>query len=355
VAAESTFMDEQIKISAGSPPAPLPSQVATSRAALSLSDASAHAQHLATRLWTLAGLTGAAATAFLAQNEAVQSMPIPLPGVVPLVGGAIAFLALRPMGRARTLFADRPRVDRLNRQIQSIMDGERAMPLKELLQPGEDEVSRLSQLVHDLATDAVSTRQRSRILHRHLDHSIKNETRKATADLQKQATTDPLTGLGNRRALEERVSRMSGPPTVPGQLVTVMAIDLDHFKSVNDGVGHAAGDQCLQFLAELLKSNLRRDDLAIRIGGDEFLVLVSGCGTEQVRTLAMRLSSLFNQMPWSHRQVRRPTLSVGLASQVVQSGDELTKLLRRADAALYSSKQAGRALISACGERRAVA
>jgi len=316
---------------------------------------SAHAQHLAIRLWTLAGLTGAATTAFLAQNDTVLSMPIPLPGVLPLVGGALAFLALRPMGSTRRLFDDRTRISHLNLQIKSIMDGDRTLPLKELIQDGEDEVCRLSQLVHDLAVDSVSTRQRSRILHRHLDHSIKNETRRATADLQKQATTDPLTGLGNRRALEERVGQMAGPPTVPGVLLTVMAIDLDHFKAVNDALGHAVGDQCLQFLAELLKSNVRRDDLAIRLGGDEFMVLISGCGTEQVRGLATRLSSLFGQMPWTHTQVRRPTLSIGLASHVVQSGDELTQLLRRADAALYSSKQSGRASINSSGERRGAA
>jgi len=317
-------MDEQPQNPSEPPEAP-PHQQSPSA-----SEVSARAQHLAIRLWTL-------------------------PGVLPLVGGALAFFALRPMGSTRRLFEDRPRISRLNRQIESIKDGDRVMPLKELLQDGDDEICRLSQLVHDLAVDAVSTRQRSRILHRHLDHSIKNETRKATADLQKQATTDPLTGLGNRRALEERVGQMAGPPTVPGLLVTVMAIDLDHFKMVNDTVGHAVGDQCLQFLAELLKSNVRRDDLALRLGGDEFLVLIWGCGTEQVRTLATRLSSLFSQMPWTHRQARRPTLSIGLASQVVQSGDELTQLLRRADAALYSSKQSGRASISACGEHRGAA
>jgi PleD family two-component response regulator len=120
----------------------------------------------------------------------------------------------------------------------------------------------LSRAIHDLAAEAVASRQHSRLLHRRMNDNIRRETKRATLHLQRQAATDPLTELGNRRTLEQRLQEYLRTNT-SGCLLAVVAIDLDLFKEVNDTLGHDVGDQCLVFLANLL------------LLGSKFLVLCS--------------------------------------------------------------------------------
>ena len=125
-----------------------------------------------------------------------------------------------------------------------------------------------------------------------------------------------------------------------------MLIDVDHFKKINDELGHEAGDECLVFLANLLQSSLRGGDHALRIGGDEFIVLMPGLESDQARAVAERLSVLFSQMPWSHPKPPPPTLSIGLATAGPGQLRDPNELIRRADAAMYAAKRQGRACIS---------
>jgi two-component system cell cycle response regulator len=218
-----------------------------------------------------------------------------------------------------------------------------------------DELGELSRLLRDLTVEVIENRRQARWLRKCMGDNIRRETDKATAQLQRQVNTDPLTGLGNRRTMEQRLEELTADAATSSRLLTVVAIDLDHFKVINDLLGHEAGDQCLAFLADLLLANLRPQDSAIRLGGDEFIVLLPEMPVEQARGLAERFRSLHAQMVWPHRQVPRPTLSIGLSCAQTGSLTNPLDLVREADAALYESKRHGRARTTVFGGIRAAA
>ncbi|MGJ8621612.1 MAG: diguanylate cyclase [Yoonia sp.] len=112
------------------------------------------------------------------------------------------------------------------------------------------------------------------------------------------ALTDPLTGLYNRRYLDPHLARMAEQAEKSGRCFAVMMIDIDHFKAINDGYGHAAGDQVLVQLADRLRENLRAIDLVARVGGEEFLVAMPRASARQARLAADRLRRMVNNRPF---------------------------------------------------------
>lgn len=128
-----------------------------------------------------------------------------------------------------------------------------------------------------------------------MDHSIRRGTDRAAGHLQRQVETDPLTSLGNRRALRAQMERLLDSAKRGNGSLSVLMIDVDQFKQINDRLGHEAGDQCLAYLGRQLQSSLRRGDFAFRIGGDEFIVLIPGpadrSGQERCRTHQLVLFS----------------------------------------------------------------
>jgi diguanylate cyclase (GGDEF)-like protein len=155
-----------------------------------------------------------------------------------------------------------------------------------------------------------------------------------------RSTLDPLTGLFNRNALEQRLSELDGQPCDPGQGTShaFLLCDLDHFKQVNDRYGHAAGDAVLQDVAYTMRATLRAGDSIYRVGGEEILVILPGAGHEDACEIAERLRVGVRD--------RRPagvpvSVSIGIAvaePEVVDTED----LLARADASLYAAKASGR-------------
>lgn len=161
------------------------------------------------------------------------------------------------------------------------------------------------------------------------------------------AITDPLTGLYNRRYVEPHLARLAEQSRQSGTELAVMMLDIDHFKSINDTYGHAAGDKVLVQLADRLRENLRAIDMVARIGGEEFLVAMPRTTTAQARGAANRLRRLVNCRPFDlgpgHPSLR-VTVSVGVAVSG-QSGleqNQLVAMCDMADAALYAAKSAGR-------------
>jgi diguanylate cyclase (GGDEF)-like protein len=157
---------------------------------------------------------------------------------------------------------------------------------------------------------------------------------------RRRSTLDPLTGLFNRNALEQRLAELDGQPSnqEEGLSHALLLCDLDHFKRVNDLLGHAAGDAVLQDVAYTMRATLRAGDSIYRVGGEEILVILPGADEEAAMEIAERLRQDVRQ--------RRPvgvavTVSIGIAvsrSEVVNTDD----LVERADAALYSAKAGGR-------------
>jgi diguanylate cyclase (GGDEF)-like protein len=162
----------------------------------------------------------------------------------------------------------------------------------------------------------------------------------AVSQLTSMSTTDELTGLANRRALQEWMTARRGLVPRTGEHVGVVSIDLDRFKDVNDTLGHAAGDLLLQTIAARLPGVLRNEDLVVRMGGDEILVLLSGIhDCDDVETIGAKVLTVLRLPVDIGDQSVRPAGSVGVTVQLLNEDPE--DALRRADAAMYEAKAAG--------------
>jgi diguanylate cyclase (GGDEF)-like protein len=156
------------------------------------------------------------------------------------------------------------------------------------------------------------------------------------------ATHDPLSGLLNRHAFHERAALDLARLAAQGQATALLMLDLDHFKRINDEYGHAAGDTVLARFAGLALSGLREVDLMGRVGGEEFAILLPGCGAAEAQIVAERLRAAFAaaQIDLGEGRALQATVSIGVAAQ--QRSADLQPLLAAADRALYAAKTAGR-------------
>ncbi|MBK9975217.1 MAG: sensor domain-containing diguanylate cyclase [Planctomycetes bacterium] len=161
-------------------------------------------------------------------------------------------------------------------------------------------------------------------------------------ELIRLATTDPLTGLNNRRSFEELAEREFKRAKRYGNALSALMLDLDWFKRINDAHGHAAGDEVLKNVARIITEALRETDLAGRIGGEEFAALLPETSTADAMEVAQRLrATIESANVGSAEAPLKITASIGV-SQRQDSDKELLTLLKRADAALYTAKDAGR-------------
>lgn len=176
-------------------------------------------------------------------------------------------------------------------------------------------------------------------------HSMNRALLAANEDLRYQATHDQLTGLPNRGTLMETLDRQIASIRGPRSGLAVLYMDVDHFKTVNDEYGHAAGDRLLGLLARRLQGGIRPGDLVARLGGDEMACVLPAVSEAESEALANRL--LGRATAAVHVDQREITvgLSIGLAWTNSQHTDS-AELLRRADQALYEAKRAGRNCIS---------
>lgn len=162
---------------------------------------------------------------------------------------------------------------------------------------------------------------------------------------RRRSTLDPLTGLFNRNALEQRLSELHGQPCNPAEGLShaFLLCDLDHFKRVNDQFGHAAGDAVLQDVAYTMRAALRAGDSIYRVGGEEILVMLPGAGHADAMEIAERLRQEVRD-----REPVGVSVSLSIGVAVAEPGAvDTDDLLSRADAALYAAKARGRDLVYA--------
>jgi diguanylate cyclase (GGDEF)-like protein len=167
--------------------------------------------------------------------------------------------------------------------------------------------------------------------------------REANARLAELSATDALTGLCNRRSLNEAIERHA-VSIVPSRGSGVLMIDVDHFKRFNDHVGHSGGDRCLQLIAGALRGALRsRDDIAARYGGEEFAVILPDADLSETLSVAERLRQAVIDLAIPHPGLgegRVVTVSIGAAA--TPHSESILDAIDFADRRLYSAKEAGR-------------
>ncbi|MCG8311908.1 MAG: GGDEF domain-containing protein [Pseudomonadales bacterium] len=158
------------------------------------------------------------------------------------------------------------------------------------------------------------------------------------------SNTDPLTGLMNRRCILDHLGVQQHNSDITAEPLSVLMVDLDHFKQINDTWGHGVGDEVLMRAADILKKTVRKNDYVGRYGGEEFLIVLPGLGKEKAVMLAERIRRAIASMDFrAEEKAHVPiTASLGLCSRARQEAIESGELIRRADVALYKAKHTGR-------------
>ena len=175
---------------------------------------------------------------------------------------------------------------------------------------------------------------------KHYAQEMERQTRQLEAQIA-QARTDPLTGLANRRAFEEELQRRFAECQRSGSPLSVMLLDVDHFKTFNDTHGHRAGDEALRVLAAALRGAMRQMDLVARYGGEEFLVILPGTAIDYATLVAERTGQDISNLVFRYDgKDFSLTVSVGVAQ--LAANEHVTRMLERVDRAMYASKEAGR-------------
>ena len=221
-----------------------------------------------------------------------------------------------------------PESSQLKQQIQGRLDAIR----KHLDQYRESEESRQHQL------EAQLEQLNNRV------HGMESEgetLRKRLQEKHEQAVRDPLTGLHNRLAYDERVIQEFARWKRYGQSMVLMMIDIDHFKKINDSYGHKAGDKALILIANQIQNHLRESDFLARFGGEEFIVLMPETDLNSAVIAADKLLKAVEQCDFHYQNAKVGiTISAGLAQ--LRTDDTTESLFQRADDAMYRAKQAGR-------------
>ena len=166
--------------------------------------------------------------------------------------------------------------------------------------------------------------------------------RERTEQLESLVNFDDLTKIYNRRGFEERFTRHRRHDVDSEQVDGLMLVDIDHFKTVNDTAGHAAGDQVVVEVARRLKAALRRVDICARWGGDEFIILVRDCSATGLRQVAGALRDMMRQKPITIPNGETIAITISVGAVLVSPPDTLDIATDMADAALYAAKEEGR-------------
>lgn len=172
-------------------------------------------------------------------------------------------------------------------------------------------------------------------------HAEIQEQRRKVDALAAESRTDTLTGLANRRSFDEELSRRVDQWKRHKVPVSLLLVDIDHFKQINDRYGHPVGDAALKWVANIHIGALRQMDVAARYGGEEFAVILPGTKLADAGNVAERLRATLAAKPFSDGAQEFPiTASIGVAMTLAE--DDVSSLVKRADEALYAAKQGGR-------------
>ena len=179
-------------------------------------------------------------------------------------------------------------------------------------------------------------------------HSVMTELKRDMERIRKEAITDGLTGLANRKAFDEQISRLCREAEKNNDIFSLIMIDIDHFKAFNDTYGHQVGDQVLRLVAMTLVNEVKGQDMAARYGGEEFAIVLPGTNVNAAQAAAENLRKAVEKKEVMNRStgenLGQITISLGVAQ--FYGNEKVEELIGRADVALYASKNKGRNQIS---------
>ena len=254
---------------------------------------------------------------------------------------AIALLTL-PLGYQVVRNIVQP-IQKLNVATSEIADGNLAARVH---LNRADEIGALANTFDVMADHVEVAHEQLVSLNEELESRVKQRTEaleEANERLRDMAARDSLTGLFNRRHFNDFLSQLYSEVDRYGGTLTCMMLDLDNFKQVNDSLGHKAGDELLRITANVIERSIRDADIAVRYGGDEFVILMPQTTTSEAQASAERILSRFiTDLEADMPEANIATLSIGLASQQGPAPGKPMELVQLADEALYLAKSGGK-------------
>ncbi|MCB9988100.1 MAG: GGDEF domain-containing protein [Rhodospirillales bacterium] len=214
-----------------------------------------------------------------------------------------------------------------------------------------EDAEQLRGILQVVMSDTESMLEHNIKLEKQLDQStlVMEELQRDLETFRKEALTDGLTGLANRKSFDGEIERITKEAAANGSTFTLLMADIDHFKTFNDNFGHQVGDQVLRLVAKTLTDGVKGRDMAARYGGEEFAIilpetnLTAGVTVGNALRKAMASKDVVNRN--SGEKLARITMSIGVAEYV--PGEKTASLIERADAALYTAKHNGRNQVAA--------
>jgi diguanylate cyclase (GGDEF)-like protein len=227
---------------------------------------------------------------------------------------------------------------RLTRLVREIHGGD--APIDQL-NSSPDVLQPIAEQFQEVLRDLRQQKQAIAKLNEEIKQRIANRTsalERLVETLRHQATRDALTGLHNRRMLDEILPQLVRQCLADGVKLSLLMMDLDDFRQVNDVLGHVTGDEMLKSLGQIIHSALRSHDAAFRYGGDEFVVLLPNCDGPSARIVTARLQGLVQAMVKNYKLPRPPRLTIGICTLAELAVPSAQNLLKGADEQLYAAK-----------------
>jgi len=205
---------------------------------------------------------------------------------------------------------------------------------------------RVRTIVANLLVETELAAEKSRMLEGRLNQASGEvvELRQNLEAVRREALTDPLTGIANRKLFESRLREAARNAVESGEPLALLMLDIDHFKRFNDTYGHQLGDQVLRLVAKTLADGVKGRDTPARFGGEEFVIVLPQTRLENAVTLGEQIRRTMAR----HKVVRKDTgaeygvIALSVGASAYRPGEDLVELIRRADAALYHAKHTGR-------------
>jgi len=217
----------------------------------------------------------------------------------------------------------------------------------------------LHEVVKGVLVECQKLLDRSRSLEQHLKHASGeiSDLREHLETVQREALTDALTGLANRKLFDMKLHEETRGAEKSGEVLCLLMADIDHFKNFNDSFGHRIGDEVLKIVARTLKEGVKGQDTASRYGGEEFAILLPRTGLKGATTVAEQICARLSRRTITNRRSGESygaiTVSIGVAQY--RFGETLDRFVQRADQALYRAKSDGRNRVATDGMLAVVA